>query len=219
MFLDLFTSNICSGKGARAIQDQELIARVLKGDQKAFQPLVTKYSSLVYSTALRITGNAAAAEDVSQEAFWQAFRSLAGFRFESSFSTWLVRIAVNKALDYCRQAEKHSPFREEQGVCRIPDAAGGVGTPTPEETVIKLEEQAELYLKLKKLPVVYRKALLDHYYNRKSYQEMAHAENISVKTVESRIYRAKKMLKKMQVGGDINEIPVELSVSPGTKLG
>ncbi|MDO9533791.1 MAG: sigma-70 family RNA polymerase sigma factor, partial [Bacillota bacterium] len=119
-----------------------MISTVLKGDKKAFQPLVTKYNSLVYSTALRIVGNPDTAEDISQEAFLQAFRSLDKFRFQSSFSTWLVRIAVNKALDYCRQAESHAPFRDEQGVCCSEDLPGG--THNPEESVVKLEEQAEL---------------------------------------------------------------------------
>ncbi|MDO9534514.1 MAG: sigma-70 family RNA polymerase sigma factor, partial [Bacillota bacterium] len=111
-----------------------------------------------------------------------------------------------KALDYCRQAESHAPFRDEQGVCCSEDLPGG--THNPEESVVKLEEQAELYQKLKNLPPVYRKAIVEHYFKSRSYKEMASDENISVKTVESRIYRAKKMLKKMHGGGDINEMPV-----------
>ncbi len=196
-----------------------MITRVLKGDKTAFQPLVTKYSNLVYSTALRIVGNPATAEDVSQEAFWQAFRSLNSFRFQSSFSTWLVRIAVNKALDFCRQVESHTTFLEENGVSCRDDVSGGGGTLNPEESVVRLEEQAELYQKLKKLPPVYQKAIVEHYFNSRSYKEMAGDENVSVKTVESRIYRAKKMLKKMHGGGEINGKPVKMSVPSTSQLG
>jgi len=153
-----------------------LIARVLKGDKKAFQPLVTKYGKLVYTTALRIVGNAATAEDISQEAFWQAFRSLHSFRFQSSFSTWLVRITVNKSLDFCRQTENHALFSEEEGFYLKEYPAGE--KQNPEEAVVKLEERAELYNKLKKLPAIYRRAILAHYFNRKTYREIAGEENV-----------------------------------------
>ena len=62
-----------------------MVARVLKGEKAAFQPLVIKYSKLVYTTALKIVRDPAAAEDISQEAFWQAFRSLSSFRFSGFF--------------------------------------------------------------------------------------------------------------------------------------
>lgn len=181
-----------------------MVARVLKGEKAAFQPLVIKYSKLVYTTALKIVRDPAAAEDISQEAFWQAFRSLSSFRFQASFSTWLVRITVNKSLDCCRREKCHHLLRDEQEIYtrnNIPEDLD------PQEAVIKLEEQSELYRKIENLPDIYRRAILEHYIMRKTYKEMAGKEKVSVKTIESRIYRAKAMLKKVEPGGEKNEMP------------
>jgi RNA polymerase sigma factor (sigma-70 family) len=203
--LKIKTSNNIEGRrGAAVIQEKQLLARVLKGEKAAFQPLVIKYSKLVYTTALKIVRDPAAAEDISQEAFWQAFRSLSSFRFQASFSTWLVRITVNKSLDYCRQEKRHRLLRDGQELYTrnsIPEDLD------PQEAVIKLEEQSELYRKIENLPDIYRRAILEHYIKRKTYREMAGKEKVSVKTIESRIYRAKAMLKKVEPGGEKNEMP------------
>jgi RNA polymerase sigma-70 factor, ECF subfamily len=96
------------------IDEQELLKRVAKGQKEAFPPLVEKYGRLVYTAALKIVRDPFMAEDIAQEAFLQAYRSLGTFRHESSFSTWLTRIVVNKSLDHCRKA-KHLPLPHDQG--------------------------------------------------------------------------------------------------------
>ena len=95
-----------SGGDAKAVaRDEEengLIARCLAGDAESFRPLVQRYQRLVFSVALRMLGGRAEAEDVSQQAFVDAYDALDRFRGEGrshAFSTWLVRIAVNRAKD------------------------------------------------------------------------------------------------------------------------
>jgi len=80
------------------IAEPELIRRAQQGDAASFERLYQMHSRRVYSLCLRMVGNTAEAEDLTQEAFLQLFRKIATFRGESAFSTWLHRLAVNDVL-------------------------------------------------------------------------------------------------------------------------
>jgi RNA polymerase sigma factor (sigma-70 family) len=181
----------------RVIEDRELIKKVKNGDKEAFQPLVQKYGSLVYTAALKIVGDPGAAEDIAQETFWQAYRSLASFQFNSSFSTWLFRIGVNKALDYRRQQKRKPPCLEMNHIYEnLPS-----NYQDPEYAFLVKESESILKSQIMDLPDIYRRVIYEHYCNQRSYKEIALIEGVSVKTIESRIYRAKVTLKKMAEGG------------------
>lgn len=178
------------------IDDMIAIDKVLSGDRQAFRPLVETYSRLVFAAVHRIVRDSEAAEDIAQEAFLQAYRSLRDFRRESSFSTWLVRIAVNKALDYCRQ-QKAVPYTQELQEHSIPDCEEN-----PETSVLRQEMLWQMREKVQGLPAIYRKVIYEYYFNQLPYKEIAAREGISVKTVESRLYRAKALLKESVIGGE-----------------
>ena len=78
--------------------DDVLVARFLQGDERAFDLLVERHRVAIYRLAYRFLGSHEEADDVSQEAFLRAYRSLHGFRGEASFRTWITRIAINLAL-------------------------------------------------------------------------------------------------------------------------
>src|SRR3989337_2896927 len=82
----------------KAASETQLIARAQRGDEAAFEALFNAHKRRVYSLCLRMTGNTAEAEDLTQEAFLQLFREIATFRGEASFSTWLHRLAGNVRL-------------------------------------------------------------------------------------------------------------------------
>jgi len=86
--------------------DQARIARVLKGDNRAFSDLVREYQRRVYATAFHIMGNHADADDVVQEAFVRAYRGLSSFDGRSELYTWLYRITVNTALNHLRTRKR-----------------------------------------------------------------------------------------------------------------
>src|SRR5437016_2571111 len=96
------------------ISDQELIARCQRGDLTAYEPLVNKYRERIYGQAFNITRNADDAYDLCQETFVKAWKSLKNFRGQSSFYTWLYRIATNLGIDLIRSKGKHptTPFDE-----------------------------------------------------------------------------------------------------------
>ncbi len=179
-----------------------MIQKILNGDKEAFRPLVLKYQKLVYAAALKVTGEKTAAEDVSQEAFWQAYRSLENYRFESAFSTWITRITINKALDYCRQ-EKNRPYLTENAKLEV---QADLQVRSPEDILLEREQKKELKEKIDTLPVIYRQAIRQHCLERRSLKEIAAAEQVSVKTIESRLYRARSKMKKKKTGGDIHEM-------------
>src|ERR1700761_954795 len=90
--------------------DEELIAAYLSGEEAAFGELTQRHLRQVYSFALRLVGDSAAAEDISQETFLKAWKSLQKYDESSSkFKTWLLRIARNTAIDYLRK-KKHVPL-------------------------------------------------------------------------------------------------------------
>jgi RNA polymerase sigma-70 factor (ECF subfamily) len=87
----------------KAAADTQLIARAQRGDEEAFAAIFEAHKRRVYSLCLRMTGNTAEAEDLTQEAFLQLFRKISTFRGESAFSTWLHRLAVNVVLMHLRK--------------------------------------------------------------------------------------------------------------------
>jgi len=89
--------------------DSEVIRRVLKGETGAFDVLVRQYQQEIYRLAYRMTRNAEDAQDLAQEAFVQAYRSLGSFRGLSRFSTWLYRIAMNLCLNHLKSTARQDP--------------------------------------------------------------------------------------------------------------
>lgn len=177
----------------------ELIAikKVLAGDKQAFRPLVEANKRLVFTSVAKIVRDSDVAQDIAQEAFLQAYRSLANFRAESAFSTWLARIAINKALDYCRR-HRALPLGGE-----ISDTMPCNG-PGPESEVLAKEEVWLMREQLHALPAIYRRVIYQYYFQELSYREIAEGEGVTVKTVESRLYRAKAVLRKSMAGGEGN---------------
>lgn len=111
------------------LDDAELVRRAQAGDLAAFELLVTRHEQRVYAVALRILRNEHDAEDVTQQAFLSAVEHLAGFRQESSFSTWLLRIATYAALKVIRKRKGLDVVSLDEATDPSPDREG---TPHPE---------------------------------------------------------------------------------------
>jgi RNA polymerase sigma factor (sigma-70 family) len=173
------------------IEDRGMVEAVLAGERDMYRRLVEKYQGLVFKAITRIVGARAEVEDLAQETFWQAYRGLGRFRGEASFSTWLLRIAVNKAIDFHRRRRDESPYLEECGrqICSIDDV--------PERVVLEREQKERLYRYLEQMPPHYRQVLRRHYLDGLSYREIACEAGVPLKTIESRIYRARKMLRSL----------------------
>lgn len=109
------------------ISDKEMIADIVKGNKDLYREIVSRYKDKVYSVAFKISLNPKDAEDITQEVFLQAYRSLAQYHFDSSFSTWLYKISVNKGLDWKRKnkmRDKENVFEENQFHAVVDDTEG-----------------------------------------------------------------------------------------------
>ncbi|HEV8666467.1 MAG TPA: RNA polymerase sigma factor [Candidatus Paceibacterota bacterium] len=179
--------------------DEELIALYLAGNEAAFGELTARHLRQIYSYALRLVGDAAAAEDISQETFLKAWKSLKKYDEKSSkFKTWLLRIARNTAIDYLRK-KKHVPLSYFES-----DTGGNVLAETiadPEELapqmLERLDDARELHETLANLSPKHREILLLYYTNDATFEEIAEALNEPTNTVKSRHRRALAALKAL----------------------
>lgn len=185
-------SSIVTGKGERKIDEARLIDQIRRGDQAAFRMLVEQYSQHVFQTAYSVLKNAKEAEDAAQEVFLQVYKSLPEYRSQG-FKTWITRICVNKAIDAKRKLSRR---REEQ----MADGELIEHLPSAEEDVlrqlVRKEKQKLLERKMDGLPAQHRDILVQFYIEEKSYDQIAREQNIAVKTVESRLYRARSWIRK-----------------------
>ena len=180
------------------MDEKAIIEKVLAGDSNAFGELVEAYQDRVYNLALRMCGNADDAFDLSQEAFFRAWRGLSGFQFESAFSTWLFRLTSNVCLDWLR-AKKRRPTvslttlddEGEETQLDVPDPGK-----SPEELLLAAEDRSALTKALNELPVEYRQILTLRAIDDLSYTEIAEVLHLREGTVKSRISRARLALRK-----------------------
>jgi len=172
--------------------DEQIVDRVRNGETRLFDQLVRRYQDPVYGMAARFIGAGADAEDVAQEVFLKVFRGLAGFKGEAKFSTWLYRVTFNLCADWLRRNRK--PGRRTAGI----DEAGEVHDDRVdlEGSLLESEEKARVNRALDALDERYRSVIVLLYYQKLPYEEIATILGVPVKTVETRLYRARKMLRK-----------------------
>ena len=180
--------------------EREWIEKAAQGDQDAFAQLLDAHQSKVYALTLRLTGSPEDAMDLTQETFFNAWRGLPGFHFESKFSTWLYRLATNAAIDFLRREKLRRGLNvtplwsgdDNQQVLDIPDRRF-----TPQDELERKEFQEAVVRGLGKLSDEHRQVLVLRELNGLSYAEIAQVLGIEEGTVKSRISRARLALRKV----------------------
>ena len=176
------------------MENEEIIIRkAQQGNQQAFRILVEKYQLLIYSICYNVVKDSQHAENIAQETFLQVFRSLPNYEYKG-FKTWIGRIALNKAIDYQRKATE----LKKREVEYIDDVELIVATDgqNMEDELGRKEDIKKIGELCNQLPDIYRTILRKYYIKEMCYADIALEEGISVKTVESRLYRARKLLKE-----------------------
>ena len=175
-------------------EEQVLVMRAQRGEQEAFQVLVERYQSLVYTLALRMVSSPEDARDVAQEAFVSAWKALPKFRMDAKFSTWLYRLTMNAATDLLRRRKKE---REDRS---LDDEAVAVGvadpTPSPQELAEQKERREILRRCIAQLSDNHRKILLLREVNGLDYAEIGEVLELTPGTVKSRLARARRELRE-----------------------
>lgn len=177
-------------------QEEILVDSARQGDQEAFAQLIRLYEKRIFALTLRMCKNPADAEEAAQEAFLAAWQGLAFFRGDSSFSTWLYRLASNACVDLLRREGRH---RSAAGPS-LNDEDVFVDAVDPAPTPHMLAEQAELRRQIEEglaaLPEDYRQVLILREIHQRSYDEISEILSLDLGTVKSRINRGRKRLRK-----------------------
>lgn len=171
--------------------DEELLQQVLAADQDAFRELVDRYKAYVFAIILNLLPASSDADDIAQEVFIQVYRSLPEYRHQN-FKAWLGKITLNKTLDWKRSHRKYN----QQEFLNFDYLADDNESRAPDLFLIQMENRTRIQDICRQLPPVYDQVIKEYYFESKSYAEIAQRNGISIKTVESRLYRARAMIKK-----------------------
>jgi len=173
--------------------DAELVARVQRGDKRAFDLLVRKYQQRIMALISRYVRNRSDIADVAQEAFIKAYRALPNFRGDSQFYTWLYRIAINSSKNYLAAHGRRPQTASVDGLEpeQLADLAGHTDNATPERLLLTAELKRVIDEAIADLPEELRTALLLREFDGLSYEEIAEVMECPIGTVRSRIFRAR----------------------------
>lgn len=181
--------------------EQELVSRARAGDTAAFEQLMLDSQDRVYTLCLRMTGDREDALDLAQETFFNAWRGLGSFQGNSSFSTWVYRLASNACIDFLRKRKRRqqgeSPHSLDDEEAPLPEPADPRGS--PEEELERRELRRAVERGLQALPDHHRQVLIMRELSGMSYQEIGAVLDLDLGTVKSRIARARLALKKFLV--------------------
>jgi RNA polymerase sigma-70 factor (ECF subfamily) len=165
-----------------ADEDAPLVARAREGDERAFAELLSPYRRGLWGVCLRVTGNAADAEDALQDTMISAWRHLGKFRGDARFSTWVYRIAVNASLATVRRRRDAVELSDE-----VPE--------TRRSFTGDIADRDQIQRALVTLPESFRVALVLREYGGFTYAEIATHQGILIETVKTRLHRARLLMQ------------------------
>lgn len=185
-------------KGAPPVPDEELVARVLAGDQGSFGILVARYQDRLVSFLFRMLRDLDTAHDLAQEVFLRVYQALDRFDPQFKFSTWTFRVAHNLGVDELRRrkvrwvplqrqdAEDDSPWERE-----LPSS-----DPSPYHDLRNEQRGTAIQEAIDALPGDYRELIVMRHYAELSYEEIAQLKRMPLGTVKNKLFRGRQMLKE-----------------------
>jgi len=192
-----------------SLTDDELVQACKRGDMAAFEELVARHRDKMFARAYRIVHQEEEAMDLSQEAWIKGWQRIGQFEGESSFATWMTRITINLCLDHLR---RHQRYRVEP----LPDASDeGTGIDrflppvwtNPTERLERSELRQRIDAALAKLSDAHRTVLVLHEFEDMGYKEIAKNIGISIGTVMSRLFYARRRMATLLAGIHDEEKP------------
>ena len=179
---------------SKAASDSQLIARAQRGDEAAFAALYDMHRRRVYSLCLRMTGDTAEAEDLSQEAFLQLYRKISTFRGESAFSTWLHRLVVNVVLMHLRKKGIQQVSLDELDTSQDEPVRREYGD--DDKRLLGSVDRITLGRAIDRLPPGYRTVFVLHDVEGYEHNEIAEIMNCSVGNSKSQLHKARLKLRE-----------------------
>lgn len=183
----------------KAQQDFTLVEAALRGEEKAFARLLSKYKDAIYYMLLKMVNNKSDAEDLTIEAFGKAFKNLHQYSPNYAFSTWLFKIASNNCIDFLRKRkgilvpiENNQEGNDNDQPVRLKSI-----DPDPEQKMIRIQKAILLRRIVRRLKPRYRMLVELRYFREYSYEEIAKELGLPLGTVKAQLFRAREMLFKM----------------------
>jgi RNA polymerase sigma factor (sigma-70 family) len=185
------------------LTDTEIISHVLKGDQQVFAELVSRYQNYVFTLVMRFTENREDAEEVSQDVFVKAYRSLADFRGDSKFSTWLYTIARTSSITFLRKKKLETvSIDNEKTAVQLENRESSFSANVVEQkSRIKMVNEA-----IRLLSVDDAQIITLFYKAEQSLEEMGKILGMEPNTVKVKLHRARVRLKEKMEKHFSNEI-------------
>jgi len=178
--------------------ERTVVKRAKSGDMAAYDELVRRYEERIYATVYHMTANHEDANDLAQEAFIKAYQALNSFKGDSSFFTWVYRIAVNKTINFLKQRRNKAhlslndlDFNAEHD----PDLVALISDKTPRRDVNLSELQQKLNEAMQKLSEVHRLVVTLHDIQGLSHEEISKIMDCNTGTVRSRLFYARQQLQ------------------------
>ncbi|WZL83109.1 sigma-70 family RNA polymerase sigma factor [Vallitaleaceae bacterium 9-2] len=182
--------------------EEKLIKKAQKGNVKAFEKLILQHEDHIYAIALKVLKNEADAYDAAQEICLKIYQKIDQFKFESAFSTWVHRLAINTAIDEYRKIKRKQqkeysydqPITDDNNTMKdfIEDT-----NDTPENSVVRQEQIQMVWQALEKLKEEQRNIIIMKDIEGRSYQEISESLQINMGTVKSRLARSRIALKEV----------------------
>jgi RNA polymerase sigma-70 factor (ECF subfamily) len=173
--------------------DNEILSRVLQGDQQAYAEIVKRHQSFVFTIALRYTPNREDAEEIAQDSFVKAYRSLSDFRGDSKFSTWLYTIVTTTSLTFLRKKKVDVQSLDNEKVFELADNldSGFKANQVEQKSRVNMVNRAIAMLSPEDAQVITL-----FYKGEQSLEEMGQILGVEPNTVKVRLHRARQRLKE-----------------------
>jgi RNA polymerase sigma-70 factor (ECF subfamily) len=194
------TSNF--GKANVDPDDHRLIADCLEGRTAAYGELVRRYQDRLYNTIYRLLDNAEDAQDVLQEAFWNAYIALDKFKGDAQFFTWLYRIAFNAAISLRRKQRSSLSVRSGQWLKGESEPLDTSDSSRPQHEMERAEEERRIQQALNRLSPDHRIVLILKDIEGQKYSQMAEILGVPVGTIRSRLHRARMEMRDILARGE-----------------
>ena len=185
---------------APVVEDSVLVKRAQKGDMVAYDSLIQRYQERVYSTLYHMTSNHEDANDLTQEAFIKAYKALPNFKGDSSFFTWVYRIAVNKTINFLktRKNKIHLSLNDlDFNAEHDPEIVAFISDKTPRRDLNLSELQEKLNEAMQKLSDTHRLVVTLHDVQGLSHEEISKIMDCNTGTVRSRLFYARQQLQAL----------------------
>jgi RNA polymerase sigma-70 factor, ECF subfamily len=190
----------------RDASDRDLVATATTGVEGSFEELVRRYQRPISAYVYRMVGDYEAALDLTQEIFIKVYGSLARYRSEFKFSTWIYKIAHNAAVDHLRRnagRERSLSSGTEGDQYELPIESGSL---SPEQESERRERRLEIEAVVRSLPNAYRELIVLRHSQDLTYEEIVEVTGLPLGTVKNRLFRAREMMRQQFIGRGITSM-------------